>query len=157
MSEDRFADDALIVCASQSDAQRIMAVLPKRFGKYGLTLHPHTTRVIRFTRLPRHGRGRRRDQEAWPETVDWLGCTHYWGRSQRGNWVVKRKTAKARLSRALQRINAWCRRYRHCPLSWQHQQLVLKLRGHYSDDGITGNARRLQAFRYEVSRRWRTW
>jgi len=154
----RFADDALIVCASQSDAQRIMAVLPKRFGKYGLTLPPHKTRVIRFTRPPRRGRGeRRRDKEASPGTVDWLGFTHYWGRSQRGHWVVKRQTAKARLSRALQRINAWCRRYRHRPRAWQHQQLVLKLRGHYSYYGITGNARRLQAFRYEVNRRWRTW
>jgi group II intron reverse transcriptase/maturase len=154
----RFADDALIVCASHKDAQRIMAVLPKRFGKYGLTLHPHKTRVIRFTRPPRHGRGeRRRNKEASPGTVDWLGLTHYCGRSQQGNWVVKRKTAKARLSRALQRIHGWCKRHRHRPLTWQHQQLVLKLRGHYSYYGITGNARRVQAFRYEVSRRWRIW
>lgn len=154
----RFADDALIVCASHRDAQRGMAVLPKRFGTYGLTLHPHKTRVIRFTRPPRHARGeRRRDKEASPGTVDWLGFPHYWGRSQRGNWVVKRKTATARLSRALQRIQVWCKRHRHRPLAWQHQQLALKLRGHYSYYGMTGNARRLQAFRYEVSRRWRMW
>ena len=46
----RFADDALIVCATERDARRIRATLPKRCAKYGLTLHPEKTRVIRFTR-----------------------------------------------------------------------------------------------------------
>jgi len=27
-----------------------MDVLPKRFGKYGLTLHPEKTRLVRFRR-----------------------------------------------------------------------------------------------------------
>ena len=46
-----------------------MAVLPTRFRTYGLTLHPHTTRVRRVTHPPRYDRGgRRRDQEAWPGT-----------------------------------------------------------------------------------------
>jgi RNA-directed DNA polymerase len=154
----RFADDAIILCARESDAKRIMAVLPKRFEKYGLTLHPEKTCVIRFTRPPYGGQPRRRrDVATWPGSFDLLGFTLYWGKSRRGNWVVKRKTASDRLSRALKRINTWCRENRHAKIGWQHQKLALKLRGHYGYYGVSTNHRRLAQFRYEVSRIWRKW
>jgi len=154
----RFADDAVIICEHQRDAQRVMAVLPKRFEKYGLTLHPEKTCVIRFTQPPRGQLPRRRREfPTWPGSVDLLGFTLYWGKSQRGIWVVKYKTASDRLSRALKRINLWCRRYRHEELGWQHQKLVLKLRGHYSYYGVTTNGRSLGQFRAGVIRIWRKW
>ena len=71
--------------------------------------------------------------------------------------MVKFKTASDRLSRALKRINLWCRQYRHEELGWQHQKLVLKLRGHYSYYGITTNGRSLSQFRAGVIRIWRKW
>ncbi len=153
----RFADDAIITCARQSDAQRVMAVLPKRFAKYGLTLHPDKTRVMRFTRPPRGQQPRRGESRTCSGSVDLLGFTLYWGRSWRGFWLVKRKTASDRLSRALKRINTWCREHRHAKIGWQHQKLVLKLRGHYGYYGKTGNRRHLSQFRQGVMRRWRKW
>jgi RNA-directed DNA polymerase len=154
----RFADDAIILCARENDAERVMAVLPKRFEKYGLTLHPEKTCVIRFTRPLDDGQPRRRrDVTTWPGSFDLLGFTLYWGKSRRGNWVIKRKTASDRLSRALKRINTWCRENRHAKIGWQHQNLVLKLRGHYGYYGMTTNSRRLQQFRYGVIRIWRKW
>ena len=42
----RFADDEVLVFARKEDAERVMEVLPKRFGKYGLTVHPEKTRLI---------------------------------------------------------------------------------------------------------------
>ena len=36
----RFADDFVMGFSSEEDARRVMDVLPRRFGKYGLTLHP---------------------------------------------------------------------------------------------------------------------
>jgi RNA-directed DNA polymerase len=153
----RFADDIAVGCATEEDAHRIMAVLPKRFGKYGLTLHPDKTRVLGFRRPPVRSLGERAQRLAGPESFDLLGFTHYWGRSRRGQWVIKRKTATGRLSRALKRINTWCRRYRHAPVVWQHQQLVQKLRGHYAYYGIVGNDRGLKHFRYGVRQRWQKW
>lgn len=154
----RFADDAVILCAHPRDAQRVMGVLAKRFEKYGLTLHPEKTCVIRFTQPPRGGPPRRRREvPTWPGSVDLLGFTLYWGKSQRGIWVVKYKTASDRISRALKRINLWCRRNRHEELGWQHQKLVLKLRGHYSYYGVTTNGRSLGQFRAGVIRIWRKW
>ena len=147
----------VMVCALERDAQRLLTVLPQRLGKYGLTLHPTKTQVTRFTRPPSHAHSRRHTQSTPAGTFDLLGFTHYWGRSRQGNWVVKRQTATARLSRALTRINAWCRDHRHAPVSWQHQQLVRKLRGHYAYYGITGNLDALRLFRLQVIRRWRKW
>jgi group II intron reverse transcriptase/maturase len=153
----RFADDAVIICARENDAQRVMAVLPKRFEKYGLTLHPDKTRLIRFTRPPYGKRRRRGEDETWPGSVDLLGFTLYWGRSRRGFWLVRLKTASDRLSRALKRINAWCREKRHAKIGWQHQKLVLKLRGHYGYYGKTTNSRSLRQFREGVIKIWWKW
>lgn len=52
----RYADDFVIVCVREEDARRVLEVLPKRFGKYGLTLHPEKTRLVPFVRpRPRGG------------------------------------------------------------------------------------------------------
>ena len=48
----RYADDFVLVFKHRSDAERVQAVLPKRFERFGLTLHPQKTRLIRFTRPP---------------------------------------------------------------------------------------------------------
>jgi RNA-directed DNA polymerase len=152
----RYADDFVLLFTHEEDAQRVREVLPKRFGKYGLTLHPDKTRLIAFRR-PRKadgGDGRRADL---PGTFDLLGFTHYWGRTWRGGWAVMRKTATTRLSRAVRSIAQWCRAHRHLPVGEQHAQLSQKVRGHYAYYGITGNMRMLQEFLCAVHRAWRKW
>jgi group II intron reverse transcriptase/maturase len=148
----RYADDAVIGCANEEDARRVMEVLPHRFGKYGLTLHPEKTRLVHFKKPPRGGGNR-----PPPGTFDLLGFTHYWGRSLKGAWVIKRKTAKERLKRALKGIAEWCRRARHSPVREQHRILSQKLRGHYAYYGITGNSVALARFRFWVERTWHKW
>ena len=46
----RFADDFVIGFSHSEDAERVMEVLGKRLGKYGLTLQPEKTRLIPFVR-----------------------------------------------------------------------------------------------------------
>jgi hypothetical protein len=132
-----------------------MDVLPKRFGKYGLTLHPEKTRLLPFRRPPFKSKLKGRDET--PGTFDLLGFTHYWGRSRLGNWVIKRRTAKDRFNRAVKRISEWCRRNRHVSVSGQHQSLLSKLRGHYSYYGLTGNGMALSRFRYKTLCTWKKW
>lgn len=151
----RFADDAVLVFARKEDAERVMAVLPKRFGRYGLTIHPEKTRLIWFGK-PVKREGETSEPPRW-EKFNFLGFTHYWGRSRRGAWVIKRKTEGSRFTRALKRVTEWCRRNRHQPIAAQQKALASKLRGHYAYYGITGNARSLSDFRYEVQRAWRKW
>src|SRR5207302_6466374 len=88
----RYADDLVMGFACEADARRVLDVLPKRFGKYGLTLHPDKTRLVAFR--PPAG-SPRPDAAAGPQPGSFalLGFTHYWARSRKGNWVVKRRTA----------------------------------------------------------------
>lgn len=151
----RFADDAVLVFAQKDDAERVMEVLPKRFGRYGLTVHPEKTRLIRFGKPQKHG-SRTQEPPRW-EKFSFLGFTHYWGRSRKGAWAVKRKTDSSRLTRALTSITEWCRRNRHRPLGEQQRVLSWKLNGHYAYYGITGNVKCLHAFYVEVQRIWRKW
>jgi RNA-directed DNA polymerase len=152
----RYADDAVLVFETEQDARRVLAVLPKRFEKYGLRLHPEKTKLVRFLR-PRFGTDHKKDDPNFPGTFDLLGFTHYWGRSRQGNWVVKRKTAQSRFSRARHRLAMWCRLNRHLPIKDQHRTLVRKLRGHDAYYGITGNDRALSKLRYWLRFDWFKW
>jgi group II intron reverse transcriptase/maturase len=153
----RYADDFVIGVAREDDARRIMEVLPKRMSKYGLTVHPEKTRLVRFVPPDADDSEARGGGSPHPRTFDFLGFTHYWGRTRRGGWVVKRRTAKGRLARALQALAAWCRAHRHDPPEVQHQQLSQKVRGHYGYYGIIGNFASLQEFREGARRVWRRW
>jgi group II intron reverse transcriptase/maturase len=152
----RYADDFVIVCTMKSDAEKLMAVLPKRFGKFGLTLHPEKTRLVRFTK-PVHTPTRKGGGGEGPGTFDLLGFTHYWRRSRRGAWAVGQKTSTSRLTRAIRKVAEWCRNNRHNKVADQHKELVPKLRGHYQYYGITGNWDALHRFHEAVRREWHRW
>jgi RNA-directed DNA polymerase len=144
----RYADDFVIVFEHESDARRVYEVLPKRFAAHGLELHPEKTKLIPF---------RRPSGSQKPESFDFLGFTHFWSRSRKGNWIVKRKTMAKRLSRSLKRVAEWCRANRHTPISYQHSRLSAVVRGHCQYFGITGNAQCLVQFREGVRRIWQKW
>lgn len=145
----RFGDDFVIGCEHEADARRVMAVLPKRLGRFGLRIHPQKTKLVSFGKP---GRGR-----AKPDTFDFLGFTHYWGKSRRGYWIIKRKTARTRLRRTMKALWRWCRWNRHLRLSEQYRQLCLKLRGYYQYYGIRGNYKALEVVYEHAERAWRYW
>jgi group II intron reverse transcriptase/maturase len=145
----RYADDVAVLFARKQDAERFLEALPKRFGKYGLTLHPDKTRLVPFQRPDRVG-----PDEEGPGTFDLLGFTHVWAVSRKGFWVVKQRTAQDRFSRALRRLRAWCRWHRHDPLEAQHRALTQKLEGHYAYYGITSNSDGIKNFFYQAERAW---
>jgi group II intron reverse transcriptase/maturase len=151
----RYADDFVIVFEWEADARRVMEVLPKRFGKYGLTLHPDKTRLVKFSK-PRPAGGKDDDDDG-SGSFDFLGLTHHWGRSRKGTMVVRQKTMRSRFTRSLTRIREWCRQNRHRPIAEQRRLLAMKLRGHYGYYGLTGNSEALQRFAYEVGRAWHKW
>jgi group II intron reverse transcriptase/maturase len=151
----RYADDGILMFEREDDARRVMEVLPKRFAKYGLTIHPEKTRLVKFD-WPDKENLHDHDQQK-RSTFNFLGFTHYWGKSRKGSWIVKRSTEKERFARALRKIADWCRRFRHLPVKDQHATLQLKLKGHFAYYGITGNFRQLAAFRHKVTLRWWKW
>ena len=132
----RFADDFVLGFTDKSDAERVMAVLPKRFAKYGLALHPEKTRMIDLNDK-RGGKGR---------SFDFLGFTHFLSKSQKDNKVLKRKTSSKKLTRAIKNVSDYIKRNRHMKLKDLIAVLNVKLRGHYNYYGVTFNSRSLECF-----------
>ena len=145
----RFADDFVIVFSREQDAHRVREVLPKRFGRYGLTIQEEKSRLVDFGRPS--GKSRR------PEGFDFLGFTHFWGKSRKGNWVVQRKTCGKKLAQAVRRVHQWCKHNRHKPVKEQWQQLSRKVYGHYGYYGVTFNMRGIKGYYEQVKRSWRKW
>ena len=132
----------MITFKNHRDAKRVLEVLGKRLGRYGLMLHPDKTRLIDFRPERKGGT----PPGCMEPPFDFLGFTHLWAKAQRGKDVVRQRTAKSRLARALVGTNDWCRTNRHQPIPYQHDQLTAKLLGHYAYYGITGNS--VQLHRY---------
>ena len=151
----RYADDFVMGFACEEDARKVLEVLPKRFGKYGLTLHPDKTGLVPFVTAWVQVTWASRNGEAG--VVRLSGFHASLGSVAAGTWVVQRHTSPSRFSRAVKKIADWCRRHCHRPVQEQHQILRQKLRGHDAYFGITGNVQALQRFRQEVTGLWRKW
>ena len=150
----RYADDAVMAFDNFVDAKRVLAVLGKRLGRFGLTLHPDKTRLVDF-------HPRRTEHTRHPGTdgtnFDFLGLTHVWGRSRRGKDMVLQITAKGRFARALAAVSDWCRKHRHWSIPDQHRHLSSMMRGHFAYFGVGGNGQRLRWFAHQVVRIWQKW
>jgi group II intron reverse transcriptase/maturase len=146
----RFADDFVMGLSLKSDAERVYRVLPKRFERYGLRIHPEKSRMVQFNRpYWKQGKG--------PGSFAFLGFTHYWGKMLSGGWTIKRKTQGKRLSRFLCGIGDWCKENLHEPMAKQYGILSAKLRGHYQYYGVRGNFKMLEVV-YEGTRaKWKKW
>jgi len=143
----RYADDCVLGFSDKSDAERVMAVLPKRFANYGLTLHAEKTKLIDLN-SKRGGKGR---------SFDFLGFTHYLSKSLKGNLVLKRKTSSKRLTRAIMNVSSYIQKNRHMKLGDLIAALNVKLRGHYNYYGVTFNSMSLDRFYRMVRHRLFKW
>ena len=148
----RFADDFVIGFQHEDDARRVMEVLPKRFTKYGLEIHPEKSRLLSFGKPSSSKEVTRGDN-----TFDFLGFTHYWARSRQGYWVIKRKTARKKVRKTAQSLWEWCKKNRHMDLRKQHRILCSKLRGHYQYFGVRCNMRAMEVVLHHAERGWRYW
>ena len=144
----RYADDFVVLFEREDDARRVHQVLPRRFARFGLTLHPEKTRLVPFRRP-------RGDGVPKPGTFDFVGFTVYWARSRAGRFVVKVKTASSRLSRTVNALYAWMKRHMHDPIPQQAAVIARVLMGHDEYFGRPGNSRSLGKLRRAVVRRWK--
>ena len=151
----RYADDFILCFQYREDAEKVQRVLPKRFGRYGLSLHPEKTRLIEFGRSAQKNSERR--GEAKPATFNFLGLTHICAKSRRGRFTIHVQTMRKRLRRSLTEISQWCQQHRHDPVDVQCAVLNAKLRGHYQYYGRPTNYRHLWKFYRNVRRIWKKW
>lgn len=143
----RYADDFVLGFDNASDAKRVMRVLPKRFEKYNLELHPDKTKIINLK--SKRGEGDR--------SFDFLGFIHFLGASRKGKMILKRKTARKKLKLSLEKTQDWIKANRHRKIKEIIHDLNLKLRGYYNYYGITFNSRSLHGFYHHVRRMLQKW
>jgi len=142
----RYADDFLLGFTHESDAQRVKEVLFKRFEKYGVALHPEKTKMIVLNN--------NQDEN----TFDFLGFTHYMGKSRKGYPILRRRTSKKKLKSALKKMNQWLRENRHAyTFEGLIAELNRKLDGYYEYYGITFNSRSLRKYYAQTKRLLFTW
>ncbi len=148
----RYCDDFIIGFEEEDDARRVLDVLGKRLGHFGLALHPDKTRLLPFRRPPagqKSGKG--------PATFDFLGFTFYWARTRKGRWGMTCKTRSASLRRFIGSVYDWCHRHRHLPVAAQHKALTRRVQGHFNYFGVSGNFVSLLLVIEQVKRAWYKW
>jgi RNA-directed DNA polymerase len=143
----RYADDFVLGFENSTDVERVMKVLGKRFEKYKLELHPDKTKVIDLN--SKGGDGNR--------SFDFLGFTHYLGKSRKGKVVLKRKTSSKKLGLAIDKVQDWIKQNRHRKIRELIPELNAKLRGHYGYYGITFNSKGIDHYYMQVKRILQKW
>jgi group II intron reverse transcriptase/maturase len=133
----RYADDFICTFELEEDAKRFQEVLAKRLGRYSLELAPDKTKLLRFGRFA--ARDATRLGEGTPGTFDFLGFTHYCGRSRAGRFKLKRKTSKKKYRAKIADMKSWFRSQLTTPIIEVWGTLRSKLQGHYQYYSVNDN------------------
>jgi RNA-directed DNA polymerase len=149
----RYADDVVAGFEHEDDARRFLDAMRMRFKEFALSLHPEKTRLIEFGRQAAVKREKRGLGN--PETFNFLGFTFLCGKSRRGNFLVKRKTRRDRMTAKLQEVKGELRRRMHQPIPEQGRWLRQAVTGFFAYHAVPTNFRALGAFRLHVTRLWR--
>jgi len=145
----RYADDFVVACESEHDANQFLAACEERFAKFGLCFSKEKTRVMQFGR---HAWTQSQRTGKRVATFNFLGFTHYCTASRRGKFIVGHKTARQNMARKLRETKVWMQKVRSlAPLADWWPTLKAKLSGHYAYFGISGNMRCLKQFYFRVS------
>ena len=144
----RYVDDFIICFQYRTDAIRFKEILPKRLEKFSLNLEQTKTKLVEFGRFAlSHAKK--------PETVYFLGFTHFCTRNRKGNFTVGRKTEKTRHRRCITNLSRKMEILRHKSLSEQALEINQILLGIYAYYGMGGNIARLQKIYRFTERYWR--
>jgi RNA-directed DNA polymerase len=148
----RYADDFVVGLESRQDATALMEALKRRMEKFGLKLHPGKTRLIEFGRFA--DRNRKDRGQGKPETFDFLGLTHYWGKTKEGKPTLKRRSSRKRLTAKMREIRDHLKRHRHDPIRVTGAWLRAVVQGYFNYHAVPHNLGRLWRFWKAIARAW---
>jgi Retron-type reverse transcriptase len=146
----RYADDFVICVQNKGEAERILEVLKERLGKFGLEVAEDKTRIVEFGRYAEKNSNNRGGK---PGTFNFLGFTHYCGRTRKGGFKIGRKTDRKKFIAKMKEMNAWLKSVRsYLPIKEWWQVLIAKLRGHYQYYGVSENSRGIAQYYCAVTK-----
>ena len=144
----RYCDDFVVCCESEKDAKEFLSKLQTRLAKFGLEISKDKTKVLKFGRKVWK---QTQKQKGKVETFNFLGFTHYCGKSRRGYFVMGHKTCKENICRKLKETKEWMKKIRSkLKLKEWWPTLKSKLIGHYNYFGVSGNYRCLRQFYNQI-------
>ena len=142
----RYADDLVICCRYEEDAQRIKRVLGKRLAKYKLELNEEKTSMVNFSK----SNFRRGIKQG---SFEFLGFRFYLGKTLKGGTIPKIKTSGKRFRSKLNNVTAWAKKVRNrIPLGEIWKTFCAKLRGHVQYYGVSFNFKMVSKFLYEAKK-----
>lgn len=142
----RYADDFVCLFQYEQEAQKFYRMLVERMKKFGLELAEDKSRIMPFGRY-----------KGTKESFDFLGFTHYNGKSHWGKYCVLHRTSKKKLKQKRQTAKQWLREHMHESIPETIEKLNRKLVGHYRYYGIYGNWISLKKFySYVKHELWKT-
>ena len=146
----RYADDFVVCCQSELAAQQFLETVKERLAKFGLELSAEKTRILRF------GSGAKRychrDGDKRPQTLDFLGITHFVSTSRSGRFKVGRKTEQGRFAKQLTALNVKLSQLRLSGGKAMMEHYIMHVRGHYQYYGVSDNLSSLRRYGYTASR-----
>jgi RNA-directed DNA polymerase len=151
----RYCDDFIILVEEEADAREMLQWLEERLNKFGLELSERKTRIVRFGRKAwrDHGKGGPK-----PGTFNFLGFTHYCGKSRKGQFKVGRRTERKRFCQSMQKVKNWLKHNRSTlPRQELHRWIRVMLMGHYRYYGVSDNSRQLQCLYDKVRESYYKW
>lgn len=144
----RYCDDFVVCCESEKDSKEFLSKLQTRLAKFGLEISKDKTKVVKFGRQVWKQAQKLKGKV---ETFNFLGFTHYCGKSRRGYFVIGHKTSKENICRKLKETKEWMKKIRSkLKLKEWWPTLKSKLTGHYNYFGVSGNYRCLRQFYNQI-------
>jgi len=146
----RYADDFVACFTHEEDARRFMDELTERLAVFGLEVEPSKTCLLRFG--SRAASDCQKDGSKRPSTFDFLGFTHYVGKSRRGRFVLGRRSQRTRIAKKLKEVSDRLSALRVKGGRAMMDYAKRHLRGHLAYYAVSGNARSIRTYAYRISR-----
>ncbi|GAE28634.1 retron-type RNA-directed DNA polymerase [Halalkalibacter wakoensis JCM 9140] len=144
----RYADDFVCCFQYKDDSYHFYEALKQRLAKFGLEMATDKSKIIPFGRYAMENC--RKEGAKKPPTFDFLGFTHYCGKSQAGYFRVKRKTSRKKMSGKLKECKEWLKANRHLDIETIMAKLRRSLTGYYNYYCITDNTPTVDTFRDKI-------
>lgn len=141
----RYADDFVCCFQHKSEAQQFFHSLKLRLKKFNLEIAEDKTKIISFGRFAEHNA--KRDRNSKPDTFDFLGFTHYCGKSKEGKFRVKRKTSRKKVQGKLKETKEWLKINRNKSIHVIMDRFKRSLTGYYNYYCMTDNIQTVNNFK----------
>jgi RNA-directed DNA polymerase len=144
----RYADDFVCCFQYKSDAEQFFQSLKIRLKKFNLEIAEDKTKIIPFGRFAEKEAERKGNRK--PATFDFLGFTHYCGKSRDGRFRVKRKTSRKKIKAKLMECKEWLKKNRNKDIQMIFDRFRRSLIGYYNYYCITDNTQTVNNFKDKI-------